>query len=178
MGYDAPPTSRYGGGQRRLIFVRDDIPLSRDAPRPPWPVYRQPGLQCVVTQPWPGHVPFDASLVYPERAARAQRSIKATMLAPGQAHQPLLHHSRRILHAGAAAAGRLCPPLRGCLPCAGLLCVAWSCSGVCTHKEISAENWAAPRISPDNKQHSFQYHRLLLRQSPRLRLRYPHQMGT
>ncbi|MFF2923228.1 hypothetical protein ACFVTP_12630 [Streptomyces celluloflavus] len=77
MGYALSADEPYGRGQRRLIFVRDDSPASRQRAQATLSRVQAASTWSAVTQPWPGPVPIDPSLIHPERAARAQRNIKA-----------------------------------------------------------------------------------------------------
>ncbi|MCB5908200.1 hypothetical protein [Streptomyces pinistramenti] len=77
LGYALSAEEPYGRGQRRLIFVRDDSPASRQRAQATLARVQAAGTWSAVTQPWPGPVLFDPSLIHPERAARARRDTKA-----------------------------------------------------------------------------------------------------
>ncbi|MEU7178970.1 MULTISPECIES: hypothetical protein [Streptomyces] len=77
MGYALSADEPYGRGQRRLIFVRDDSPASRQRTQATLSRVQAASTWSAVTQPSPGPVPIDPSLIRPERAAHAQRNIKA-----------------------------------------------------------------------------------------------------
>lgn len=82
LGYALSADEPYGRGQRRLLFTRDDSPAARQRAQATLERVRAAGSWSAVTQPWSGtvaHIPpaTNPPLIHPERAARAQRQIKA-----------------------------------------------------------------------------------------------------
>lgn len=83
LGYALSADEPYGRGQRRLLFTRDDSPAARQRAQATLARVQAAGSWSAVAQPWPGAVPHgpsaatDSPLIPPERAARAQRQVKA-----------------------------------------------------------------------------------------------------
>ncbi|GCD35598.1 hypothetical protein OEIGOIKO_03344 [Streptomyces chrestomyceticus JCM 4735] len=83
LGYALGADEPYGRGQRRLLFTRDDSPAARQRAQATLARVQAAGSWSAVAQPWPGAVPHglsavtDLPLIHPERAARAQRQVKA-----------------------------------------------------------------------------------------------------
>ncbi|MFK8848484.1 hypothetical protein [Streptomyces sp. Ac-502] len=81
-GYALSADEPYGRGQRRLLFTRDDSPGARQRAQATLARVQAAGSWSAVAQPWPGTASHDPSatvppLIHPERAARAQRQVKA-----------------------------------------------------------------------------------------------------